>query len=255
MSLKDSWHLHGSPTRCYLTRILHLKSMLFQQMEMKCPPLRTPPGTQIAHPPRQQRKYTEIIKSHSRGSMTAYKFCSCHFQEMFIFAVVWLYSPQLYKDASNTYTAVFIPKWYIHHLISHSGSSNRCGAHIYKLILFFLGGGVEIKMRFETKPYKCFFTHQTELSGAFWLWHLKCEFISMLCKSCCSAEVVLWFLQSTTSFSQWESMNRGPRGRRGTAFYKQTLVTSHPDRITLQHLFPLREAVSLTVEIKRMLEQ
>lgn len=53
------------------------------------------------HPPRQQRKYTEIIKSHSRGSMTAYKFCSCHFQEMFIFAVVSLYSPQLYKDASS----------------------------------------------------------------------------------------------------------------------------------------------------------
>lgn len=242
MSRKDSWHLHGSPTRCYLTRILHLKSMLFQQMEMKCPPLRTPPGTQIAthHVSRENTQKSLSLTAedqwlHTNSAHAIFRRCL---------------SLPLSRFIHPNYTRMphpspHQPQWQLKQMWS-----------TYLLInTFFLGGGIEIKMRFETKPYKCFFTHQTELSGAFWLWHLKCEFISMLCTSCCSAEVVLWFLQSTTSFSQWESMNRGPRGRRGTAFYKQTLVTSHPDRITLQHLFPLREAVSLTVEIKRMLEQ
>lgn len=41
---------------------------------------RDPSRRPDCHPPRQRRKYTEIIKSHSGGSMAAHKFCSCHFR-------------------------------------------------------------------------------------------------------------------------------------------------------------------------------
>lgn len=41
---------------------------------------RDPSRCPDCHPPRERRKYTEIIKSHSGGSMAAHKFCSCHFR-------------------------------------------------------------------------------------------------------------------------------------------------------------------------------
>lgn len=41
---------------------------------------RDPSRRPDCHPPRQRRKHTEIIKSHSGGSMAAHKFCSCHFR-------------------------------------------------------------------------------------------------------------------------------------------------------------------------------
>lgn len=44
-----SWHFHESPTRSQIKRILHLKSMLFQQMEIKKKhTLRAPTGNWIA---------------------------------------------------------------------------------------------------------------------------------------------------------------------------------------------------------------
>lgn len=42
---------------------------------------RDPSRRPDCHPPRQRRKHTEIIKSHSGGSMAAHKFCPCHFRE------------------------------------------------------------------------------------------------------------------------------------------------------------------------------
>lgn len=55
------------------------------------------------NPLRLQRKYTEIIKSHSRGSMTAYKFCSSHLQGCLSLPLSSSCHPDYSKD---TYTAV-----------------------------------------------------------------------------------------------------------------------------------------------------
>lgn len=165
MSLKDSWHLHGSPTRCYLTRILHLKSMLFQQMDMKYPPLRTPPGTQIAthHVSRENTQkslsltaedqwlHTNSVHAIFRGCLSLPLSRSIHPN--------YTRMPQTYillfsfpNDTSITSSATVAAQTDVKHVF------------IYLFILG--GGGVKIKMRFEAKPYKCFFIYVNQvLSG------------------------------------------------------------------------------------------
>lgn len=103
-----SWYFMSVQPDASWRGSIHLKSMLFQQMEMKKKPYaQKPPWRLDCHPLRLHRKCTEIIKPSSRGSMTAHKFRSCHSQGRLSSPLSTSFHPD-YGGTLKAHTAVSI---------------------------------------------------------------------------------------------------------------------------------------------------